>query len=131
MPGAGLVAAESHHRIAAEQGWDEVRAFAKNNCVALAEAAPDRFTVALPLAKRRGRIFLDYLRNQRTHTAIMPYSLRARRGSPVAAPITWGELERVENPQHYRMKDARRLAERAEKGPFVGWGMIDQRLPLL
>ncbi|WP_158274683.1 DNA ligase D [Sphingosinicella humi] len=116
---------------AAEQGWNEVRAFAKSFCVALAEAAPDRFTVALPLAKRRGRIFLDYLRNQRTHTAIMPYSLRARPGSPVAAPITWDELERVETPQHYLMKDAQHLAKRAEKGSLFGRSMIDQRLPLL
>lgn len=58
--------------------WDQVREFAKSFCTALAEAAPDKFTVALPKPQRRGRIFLDFLRNQRTATAIQPYSARAR-----------------------------------------------------
>ena len=66
--------------------WDEVREFAKSFCTALAETAPHRFTVALPKPQRRGRIFLDFLRNQRAATAIMPYSARARPGMPVATP---------------------------------------------
>ena len=66
--------------------WEAVRSFAKDFCTALAEAAPDRFTVALPKKQRRGRIFLDFLRNQRTATAVLPYSARARAGAPVAAP---------------------------------------------
>lgn len=113
-----------------EQGWEEVRAFAKSFCAALAEAAPDRFTVALPLAKRQGRIFLDYLRNQRTHTAIMPYSLRARPSSPVAAPVAWNELENIESPQHYMIYDAHRLTELARERSLVRLGTTNQRLPV-
>ena len=69
----------------------EVRNFTKAFCTALADAW-DCFTVALPKARRRGRIFLDFLRNQRTATAILPYSTRARDGAPVAAPVAWDEL---------------------------------------
>ena len=64
--------------LAPEAGWAEVREFAKSFCTALAEADPDRFTVALPKSSAAGRIFLDFLRNQRTATAILPYSARAR-----------------------------------------------------
>lgn len=63
--------------------WGEVRDFAKRLCTALATNEPERFTIALPKKDRRGRIFLDFLRNQRTATAIMPYSARARPGMPV------------------------------------------------
>ena len=52
--------------------WPQVREFAKLFCSVLAEASPKRFTVALPKGRRRGRIFLDFLRNQRTATAILP-----------------------------------------------------------
>jgi bifunctional non-homologous end joining protein LigD len=73
--------------IAPEHEWETVRGFAKSFCTALAEADPARFTVALPKEQRKGRIFLDFLRNQRTATAILPYSARARDGAPVAAPV--------------------------------------------
>jgi bifunctional non-homologous end joining protein LigD len=109
--------------------WPEVRAFARGFCAAMAEAAPDRFTISLPLAKRRGRIFLDYLRNQRTHTAIMPYSLRARLGSPVAAPVSWDELDSIERPDHFRIGDLSLLLERAEAKTLRGWGRSNQELP--
>src|SRR5438067_5878102 len=91
--------------LAPEAEWDEVREFAKSFCTALAEAAPERFTVALPKPKRRGRIFLDFLRNQRTATAIMPYSARARAGMSVAAPVEWDELHDIESAAVFTIAD--------------------------
>jgi bifunctional non-homologous end joining protein LigD len=113
----------------ADHEWPQVRRFARDFCGALAEAAPDRFTISLPIVKRRDRIFLDYLRNQRTHTAIMPYSLRARPGSPVAAPIAWDELEHLDDPQRFKAADVALLRKRARK--LKGWGRSSQRLPEL
>ncbi|HEY0413232.1 MAG TPA: DNA ligase D [Allosphingosinicella sp.] len=107
--------------------WPEVREFARSFCAGLAEAEPERFTVALPKAKRKGRIFLDYLRNQRTSTAILPYSARARPGAPVAAPVSWKELARVDNPRAFGIADVRELKRRAPA--LAGWGIADQRLP--
>jgi bifunctional non-homologous end joining protein LigD len=113
----------------ADQEWPQVREFARGFCAALAEAAPEKFTISLPIAKRRGRIFLDYLRNQRTHTAIMPYSLRARPGTPVAAPVEWDELKDLDTPQRFTVDDVPLLRKRARR--LDGWGLAKQRLPRL
>ena len=114
--------------LAAEAEWPEVRQFAKLFCTALAEADPARFTIALPKAQRRGRIFLDFLRNQRTATAILPYSARARDGAPVAAPVTWDEVADLQGPGAYSIIDAQLLLRRAA-GKLRKWGISDQRLP--
>ena len=111
--------------------WGEVRDFAKSFCTALAEAAPERFTVALPKAQRQGRIFLDFLRNQRTATAIMPWSARARPGMPVAAPVSWDELEKIERSDVFAIADVETLLKRARSPALKQWGAGAQRLPRL
>ena len=114
-----------------QAGWDAVRNFAKSYCAALAEAAPDRFTVALPKKERRGRIFLDFLRNQRTATAVLPYSARARVGMPVAAPVGWDELSEIDRADTFSIADAKQLIERAASKALKSWGVASQSLPKL
>ena len=111
--------------------WDEVKEFAKTFCAALAEAAPERFTVALPKPQRRGRIFLDFLRNQRTATAIQPYSARARSGMPVATPVNWDELSEVDSSDSFSIADVEQLLERATSRKLKRWGADAQILPKL
>lgn len=111
--------------------WVEFREFAKTFCSALAEADPNRFTVALPKNRRRGRIFLDYLRNQRTATAILPYSARARDGAPVAAPVSWKELDNLQSSDAFTIGDAPELLRRSKSKSLAGWGEADQCLPRL
>ena len=108
-----------------------VREFARSFCAALAEAPPERFTIAQRISDRRGRIFLDYMRNQRVHTAIMPYSLRARPGSPVAAPIAWEELQDFAAASVFKIDDAAALKARASSRALKNWGAAEQRLPSL
>ena len=72
--------------------WREVKAFAKALAETLAAGAPDRYLTRISKAERRGRIFIDYLRNDPTSTAVAPYSTRARAGAPVAMPVAWDEL---------------------------------------
>ena len=114
-----------------EAGWDQVREFAKDFCTAVAEAAPDRFTVALPKIQRRGRIFLDFLRNQRTATAIMPYSARARSGMPVATPVDWEELDSIGSADRFTIADVELLLKRAKSRKLKSWGAGAQSLPKL
>jgi bifunctional non-homologous end joining protein LigD len=109
--------------------WPEVKDFAQRFCVALATAEPDRFTANLAKARRKGRIFLDYLRNQRGATAIMPYSVRARENAPVSAPIIWDELDETDSGARFSVRDAALLLERASSRLLQGWGEASQMLP--
>jgi bifunctional non-homologous end joining protein LigD len=112
-----------------EADWPQVREFARAFCAALAEADPERFTIALPKAERRGRIFLDYLRNQRTATAILPYSARARPGMPVAVPIAWKEVDEIESAARFSIADTKLLVARSRSRSLRGWGEARQTLP--
>jgi bifunctional non-homologous end joining protein LigD len=109
--------------------WPQVKDFALRFCTALATAESDRFTVNLAKAQRKGRIFLDYLRNQRGATAIMPYSSRAREHAPVAAPIGWDEVDDYDSGGRYTVRDAALLIERASGRVLQGWGEAEQVLP--
>jgi bifunctional non-homologous end joining protein LigD len=111
--------------------WAEVRDFAQAFCTMLAQADPQRFTVALPKAQRRGRIFLDFLRNQRTATAILPYSARARDGAPVAAPVSWDELPDIDRADAFTVADVEHLLKRASSTQLKKWGAAKQYLPRL
>ena len=109
--------------------WEAVRAFAQGFCARLAGEDPDRFTVAISKAHRTGRIFLDYLRNQRTATAVMPYSVRARPGSPVASPVGWHRLADIDSPAAFTIAEAAELVRRAKRRSLKGWGSAEQNLP--
>ena len=71
---------------------------------------------------------VDYLRNQRGATAVTPYSARARAGAPVAAPISWSEMETIESPARFHVGDASELVRRATSKSLMGWGRTEQVL---
>ena len=112
-----------------EADWDEVREFARRICAALAAANPDRFTIALPKAERKGRMFLDFLRNQRTATAVLPWSLRARPGAPVAAPVGWEELADIPRASRFTITDRDILIRSGRSRSLKKWGKAEQGLP--
>ncbi len=109
--------------------WPAVKDFADRFARALAGAEPDRFVAVMTKAKRKGKIFIDYLRNQRGSTAIMPYSARARAGAPVAAPVSWTELRDIDTAARWGVRDAAELLDRATSRALAGWGVADQVLP--
>ncbi len=109
--------------------WPAVKDFADRFARALAQAEPDRFVATMSKAKRKGRIFIDWLRNQRGSTAILPYSARARSGAPVAAPVSWSELRDIDTAARWDVGDGAELIERANSRALAGWGVADQVLP--
>ncbi len=112
-----------------EAEWPAVKDFADRFARALATAEPDRFVATMSKAKRKGRIFIDWLRNQRGSTAVLPYVARARPGAPVSAPVTWEELRKIEKANAFTVNDAANLVVRATSSDLAGWGMADQALP--
>ena len=113
----------------ASKDWPSVSSFAERFSRAIAEAEPEMFTANIRKVQRKGRIFLDWLRNQRGATAVMPFSARARERAPVAAPIAWEELDRYESGHHFTIRDADELLERAGSKMLAGWGEAKQALP--
>jgi bifunctional non-homologous end joining protein LigD len=102
-------------------GWAEIKAFAKGVADGLAAARPDRYT-ANPLKRtRRGKIFVDYLRNQRGGSAIANFSTRARAGAPVAAPLAWDELKALKVAAPYDADTMPRRLKRLKRDPWEGF----------
>ncbi len=112
-----------------QAAWAAVKDFADRFARALAQAEPERFTATIAKAKRKGRIFIDWLRNQRGATAIMPYAARARAGAPVAAPVSWSELRDIDTAARWRFTDREELLARADSRALRGWGVAHQHLP--
>jgi bifunctional non-homologous end joining protein LigD len=104
--------------------WDTFKAFTKRVAEVLEEEHPTRYTTNPLKAKRRGKIFVDYLRNARGASAIAAYSPRRREGAPVACPITWEELEAGVDPASFTI---RTMAERLSAAdPWAGYAKAKQ-----
>ncbi|HZH44832.1 MAG TPA: DNA ligase D [Lysobacter sp.] len=118
--------------IAPEQTWPKVKAFCEAFADAMATQAPQRYVATASKAKRKGVIFIDWLRNGRGATSVASWSLRARANAPVAVPIRWDELGRVKSGAEYDMARALRRAANQRKDPWEGWSAATrQKLPKL
>lgn len=93
--------------------FDTVRAFAHDVAAVLVQQNPKKMTIEIRKAKRKGRVFIDWLRNSFGQTGVVPYGVRAKPGAPVAVPVTWDELlNKGITPQKYTVKNIfRRLAK--------------------
>lgn len=89
----------------ASADWETVREFAKLCAQAMEERWPDKYTSNMRKEKRKGKIFIDWVRNGRSATSVAAYSLRARKNAPVSMPISWEELDKV-LPAGITMRDA-------------------------
>jgi len=109
-------------------GWDDVKAFAKALVERVARDHPGRYVTVMAKDRREGRIFLDYLRNGRGATAIVPWSPRARPGAPVATPIAWDELTPGLRPDRFTVGNLPGRLRRLEAGRADPWaGFFDVR----
>jgi len=109
-----------------EVEWPEVKEFCKSFAQDLSQDEPDRFTANMSKAKRKGRLFLDYLRNERGSTAISPWSARSRETAPVAVPVSWDEVKTLKSANLFSLDAA---AQRAKsENPWPDYFKIKQSL---
>jgi len=95
-------------------GWKEAKAIAREICARMAADSPDKYLVNMSKAKRRGKIFLDYLRNDRMATAVAPLSPRARDGAPVSMPLEWSAVKRGLDPKRFTVRSAPALLAKSK-----------------
>ena len=88
----------------ARLGWPEARAMAREICERMAADSPKKYLVKMTKKERTGRIFLDYLRNDRMATAVAPLSPRGRAGAPVSMPLTWPQVRKGLEPLRYTLR---------------------------
>lgn len=94
--------------------WKQAKAFAQGVCQWMANDHPDRYLLNMSKKLREGKIFLDYLRNDRMSTAVAPLSPRAREGATVSMPVTWAQLKSDLDPRRYTVRTVPGLLGRSK-----------------
>ena len=110
-------------------GWDEIKTFCRAVAEELTRREPERYIATMSKAKRKGKIFVDYLRNGRGATFIAPYSPRAREGALIAMPVEWADLSPKFKPERFSVRSAARYLESRSSDPFAALSKARQKLP--
>jgi len=110
-----------------ELEWAEVKEFAHSFVRMMEAANPKLYLTKMTKAARKGRIYLDYLRNERGATAVAPYSPRARKGARVAMPLSWNELKKGERPE-FAVANFDEWKARLKHDPWAKMETLKQKL---
>jgi bifunctional non-homologous end joining protein LigD len=108
--------------------WDAVKSFCERIARQMASEQPDRYVAVMSKEARRGRIFVDYLRNGRGATTVCAYSPRARAGAPVSMPLAWDELSTALRPNRYTIDNAAHRLDNLGSDPWAGFFDAAERL---
>lgn len=108
--------------------WPRAKGFAQAFASTLAQAHPLEFVATASKAQRKGRIYVDYLRNSRGATSVASYSLRARPGAPVAMPLRWNELGKLKSGHAFDIRSGPRRLARLRSDPWAGIDKVRQDL---
>lgn len=108
--------------------WDKIKLFAQTFVTYLQALNPDLYVSQLSKSKRKGKIFIDYLRNQRGASAIAPYSTRAKKNAPIATPLAWNELSPQIKSDTFTIKTLPKRLAHLSKDPWEGFFSLKQTL---
>jgi bifunctional non-homologous end joining protein LigD len=110
-------------------GWDEAKRFTQSIAETMAKAQPERYVATMSKVARRGRIFIDYLRNGRGATAVSAYSTRALPLASVSTPLAWDELSEGIRADHFKIDNLRQRLDVLKEEPWPEFFTLRQRLP--
>jgi bifunctional non-homologous end joining protein LigD len=106
--------------------WDAVKAFTARIAATMAADSPKLYLAKMTKAERKGRIFIDYLRNTREATSVAAYSSRARAGAPVSVPVSWQALPRTTGGNQFTVQN---LKKHLRNDAWAEIGNVRQKLP--
>ncbi|MCC6888266.1 MAG: DNA ligase D [Hyphomicrobiales bacterium] len=109
--------------------WEAVKDFVQAFAQAMAADSPKRYVARMTKSIRKGRIFIDYMRNSLEQTSVAAYSTRARATAPVSAPVTWEELGRVKAASQYTLRNLGKRLKAIKRDPWGDLDRLRQRLP--
>lgn len=109
--------------------WDEAKRFCKHVAGLLMDKTPKLYTITMAKAARQGKIFVDYLRNDRGATAVAAYSTRARPGAPVSTPLAWDELSGAIRSDHFNVANLPARLKSLKRDPWAKIEKIKQGIP--
>jgi bifunctional non-homologous end joining protein LigD len=109
--------------------WDTAKNFAQAVALAMTADDPKRYVAKITKSLRKGKIFVDYLRNSLEQTSVAAYSTRAREGAPVSAPVTWEELPRTKGGNQYTLINLGKRLGGLKQDPWKEIGRVKQKLP--
>jgi bifunctional non-homologous end joining protein LigD len=113
----------------AGQDWDTTKTFVQAFTQAMAADAPDRYVAKMTKSIRKGKIFIDYLRNSLEQTSVAAYSTRARAGAPVSVPVSWQELGRTTGGNQYSVMTLMKRLRGLKQDPWEKLAKVRQKLP--
>jgi bifunctional non-homologous end joining protein LigD len=109
--------------------WDTAKNFAQAVALAMNADDPERYVAKITKSLRKGKIFVDYLRNSLEQTSVAAYSTRAREGAPVSVPVTWEELGRSKAGNQYTVISLGKRLAGLKQDPWKDIGRVKQKLP--
>ena len=112
------------------QNWETVKSFARNFAQQMVNMVPQAYTINMAKKQRKGKIFIDYLRNDFASTSVMDYCVRARPGAPVAVPLYWKELDSLTSAGRFSIDDVlqRQAADKLFVYPSIRQSLTQQML---
>jgi bifunctional non-homologous end joining protein LigD len=111
-------------------GWSEIKEVARQIVMSMESAAPDRYLTKMTKSARKGKIYLDYLRNERGATSVAPYSPRARVGAAVSMPLNWSELKKMKERPSFSVANFAEWKGRLKKDSWMNMNDVKQGLKL-
>jgi bifunctional non-homologous end joining protein LigD len=115
--------------LAPGHSWQQVEAFSRTLATELARENPERLLATMSKRQRKGRIFIDYLRNARGSSTVAPYSTRSRPGAPVSAPLAWEELRPAIGPASFTVANMSGRLAALKEDPWAGFDAARAKLP--